>query len=310
MTRVLVTGAAGFIGTPTLPALRAAGHEVIGLARPGSTPAAAPHLRWVQADLNDPAAVRAAVAAAHPEACLHLAWDTTPGQYLTTANNLAHVRASLELLEALTAAGCRQFVGLGTSAEYAAPAEHPLLETSPLQPATLYAAAKIAVAQLAEQWCALHGLTFTWARLFLPYGPGDHAGRLIPGAIAALRAGRPFPATLGRQARDFIYAGDVGAALAALVTQRAAGCFNVCTGTPTPVADVLTALGKLFGRPDLIQLGARPQPAWDPPLLVGANARLVQLGWRPRVSLAAGLRLTAAGQSVSVPSISPAEVSA
>ncbi|HEY0715551.1 MAG TPA: NAD(P)-dependent oxidoreductase, partial [Polyangia bacterium] len=64
---------------------------------------------------------------------------------------------------------------------------------------------------------------------------------------------------------------------------------NICSGQPTAVRDVLRLIARTIGREDLLALGARPAPNWDPPFLCGDNARLRSYGWLPKFSLEAGI---------------------
>src|SRR5205085_2609309 len=106
-------------------------------------------------------------------------------------------------------AGGKRFVGAGTSAEYE-PTEGPCEEDrTRLRPATLYGKCKAACWLAAEAAAQHFGFTAAWGRIFLPYGPGDPPGRLIPSLLMALKEGRSIATTHGEQLRDFVYAPDV-----------------------------------------------------------------------------------------------------
>ena len=74
-----------------------------------------------------------------------------------------------------------------------------------------------------------------------------------------------------------------------MLEKEADGIFNVCSGRPVPVRQVVATIADLIGRPDLVQFGALPCRAWEPPMICGDNARLRRLGWQPRYSLEEGL---------------------
>jgi nucleoside-diphosphate-sugar epimerase len=74
-----------------------------------------------------------------------------------------------------------------------------------------------------------------------------------------------------------------------MLEKGADGIFNVCSGRPVPVRQVVATIADLIGRPDLVQFGALPCRAWEPPMICGDNARLRSLGWQPCYSLEEGL---------------------
>src|SRR5262245_19137150 len=114
---------------------------------------------------------------------------------------------------------------------------------------------------MAMQACALrYGFSAAWARVFLPYGPGDAPQRLLPSLLAAMAAGTPIDVTDGSQVRDFVHVTDIAELLARLLaTPQAKGAFNVGTGHGTTVRQVLERAADHFHAPELVRFGARPQ---------------------------------------------------
>src|SRR2546421_712262 len=174
--RILVTGAAGFIGSHVARALLRSGHEVIALVRP-TTPLErladiADRLTVVRASLEDEGLVEA-LRRVQPEGCIHLAWYAQPGKYLEAPENVACLSASLRLLETLAASKCRHVVMAGTCAEYDTELGY-LREDGPTAPRTIYAASKLALSLVAAARATQLGIGFAWARLLYLYGPeGD-----------------------------------------------------------------------------------------------------------------------------------------
>jgi nucleoside-diphosphate-sugar epimerase len=297
MKRVALTGAAGFIGSHVARVLLAAGCDVAVLVRPGNPLArlrdVADDLAVLPCDLADAAAVRAALAAWRPEACLHLAWYAEPGKYLTSPENVPALTASLTLLDELIRAGCGQVVMAGTCAEYDTDLGF-LREGGPTRPATTYAATKLSLNLIAGHVAAAAGINLAWARLFYLYGPFEDERRLVPALIRALAHGEPFPATGGEQVRDYLHVEDVAAALWALAERRVTGVVNVASGVPVTLRQVMETVGEVAGRPELIQFGALPYRDWEPRFICGDNRRLRDEGnWTPRYpTLRAGLSQT------------------
>ena len=121
--RVLVTGAAGFIGRSSLEPLRAAGYEVCAVLSPrpdelDRTGAVLPEIEVRHVDLTDPAAVDALLEAVKPTHLLHFAWIATPGLYWQSEENYRWLSASRHLLAAFGRCGGVRAVMAGTCAEY------------------------------------------------------------------------------------------------------------------------------------------------------------------------------------------------
>ena len=293
--RVLVTGAAGFVGAHVVRALLGGGHDVAALLQPGVSTARLHDLEGrlmrVSGTLEEARALRPALVDYRPEVCIHLAWYAEPGKYLDAPENVSALTGSLALLEELAAAGCAHVVAVGSCAEYAA-ASKPFTEESPVRPDTLYAAAKLSLALTGERLAARRGFGFAWARLFLLYGPGEDPRRAIPSLMRSLLRGEFYAASAGEQVRDYLHVEDVASALVTLATRGATGVFNVCSGIPVTMRAVMETVGRIAGREDLIRFGERPYRDWEPMYLCGENGRLKAQGWTPRWSLPEGLRNT------------------
>ena len=295
MKRVLVTGATGFVGRHCPAELRARGYEVHAVtSRDDVSEFEAEGVEWHRANLLEPGAARALVEGVRPTRLLHLAWYAEPGKFWTSAENFRWVAASLELFEAFAAAGGRRVVAAGTCAEYEWGGDKLCVEgETPLRPATLYGACKHSLRVMLEAFAAQVKMSAAWGRVFFLYGPREHPARLVSSVTRSLLRGEPARCTHGRQVRDFLHAEDVGRAFVALLDSEAEGAVNVASGEPVALRDVVTTLGELTGRPELVELGAVEAPAGEPPVLVADATRLRhETGWSPRRSLGAGLAET------------------
>jgi nucleoside-diphosphate-sugar epimerase len=292
--RVLVTGAAGFIGSHVVRELLDANCDVAIVVRPGNPllrlSDVADRLTVVACDLADAATLRATLAAWRPDACIHLAWYAEPGKYLTAPDNVPALMASLALLDELIHAGCGSVVMTGTCAEYDTDVGY-LREGGPTRPLTLYAASKLSLCLMAEQIASAAGIDLAWARLFYLYGPHEDERRLVPALIGALSRGEEFPATAGAQVRDYLHVEDVATALVALARRRVSGTVNVSSGVPVTMRQVMETIGEIAGGGELIRFGAVAYRDWDPPFICGDNRRLRETtDWQPRYpTLRAGL---------------------
>jgi nucleoside-diphosphate-sugar epimerase len=294
VTRVLVTGATGFIGRHTLEPLVRGGFAVHAVQREAD-PVPAPGVTPVRLDLHDSAAVDRYLAELRPTHLLHLAWYTEPGAYWTSAENVRWVVASLQLMRSFAAHGGRRAVMAGTCAEYDWSGGVCVEGSTPLVPGTLYGVCKRAVGSVLEAYAPLVNLSAAWGRVFFLYGPHEKPGRLVSGVAAGLLAGRPVPCTEGTQRRDFMHVADAATAFVALLSSAVEGAVNIGSGEAVSVRRLVEDLARLAGRSDLPRLGALPTRPDDPPLVVADVTRLRdEVGWRPRFSLAEGLADTLA----------------
>ena len=292
-TRVLVTGAAGFIGANLMAALVAAGAEVDALVRPGRpVPGAA--LR--QADLRDADAVARAVAAARPEVVLHLAAGA--GHAQDAAGRAAMVADTLlgtaNLLEALRRTEPRRLVHVGGGLEYGH-SERPLRETDPLHPVTFRGAVKGAATLLAAELGKETGVEVVVLRPFAVYGPWERLPRFVPTVMTAALRGEPIRVTDGAAGRDYVYVGDVVEACLAAATEPAAAgeIANVGSGRLTTNRELVERLAAVSGLELDVRVGGHEPRPWDTGPWVADVARAEEvLAWRPATGLDTGLALT------------------
>jgi nucleoside-diphosphate-sugar epimerase len=293
--RVLLTGGSGFIGARAIAPLLATGHEVHALGRHAGQ---ADGVVWHEADLLDERATAQAVAEIAAERLLHLAWFTEHGRFWTAGENLDWVAASVRLLRAFVAAGGQRAVLAGTCAEYDwAHVGEPCRELDgahgpamPQRPATLYGTCKHATRLVAEAFAREAGLSLAWGRVFLLYGPGEDARRLVPDVARKLLAGLEAPASDGAQVRDFMHVDDVAGAFAALLDSAVEGPVNIASGERVSIAEVLALIARAAGRPELLRLGALPRRSGDPDVLVADVARLRdEVCFAPAIALERGI---------------------
>jgi nucleoside-diphosphate-sugar epimerase len=286
--RVLVTGASGFLGAHCLAALAARGwSDVHAVSRSAGC---ARGVTWHACDLFDAGALASLVQSLRPSHTLHLAWTATPGKYWTSPDNELWAAASMRLLEELARAGARRLVCAGSCAEYSWKYGLCSEKTTPLAPNSPYGKSKHALQMLLSSTGSSLGVSTAWGRVFFPYGPYEHRDRLTSYVIRSLLAGERALCTTGDHRRDFLYAGDVADAFVTLLESDLDGPINIGSGEAIAVKTVVAAIGKCIGRPELIQLGARPLLADEPDLLVADVQRLRdQLGWSPHTTLAQGI---------------------
>jgi nucleoside-diphosphate-sugar epimerase len=286
--RFLVTGASGFIGRSVLDLLAGRGFEVHAVSRK-PPPEARANVTWHRADVLTGDMTGIIEAAACP-VCLHLAWEATPGRYVTAMENYDWQSATVRFAGAFFRAGGSAFVMAGSCAEYALPAEICDEFSTPSNTDTPYAACKTETARLLTALAHEAGARFADGRIFFVYGPGEPREKLVANICRGLASGEPIPLSAGEDVLDYISISDVAQALVAIASSNVAGPVNIATGHPVAVRDIANRLGALAGRPDLLRFGQIPSPQ-RPRRIVGATGRLNrEAGFVPRLELDAGLR--------------------
>jgi UDP-glucose 4-epimerase len=307
--RVLVTGGAGFIGSHVADRLLAEGHRVAVLddlsnGRRENVPAGA---AFHELDIRSPEAA-ALVRTGGFDVVVHLAaqMDVRKSVADPVFDAGVNIVGTLNLLEALRASGritSTRFIFSSTGgAIYGDAVELPAVEDARKEPDSPYAIAKHSVEQYLSFYARIHGLPAASLRFANVYGPRqDPHGEAGVVAIFCGRVQTGAPLTVygdGNQTRDYVYVGDVAAAVSAaagLTLKRSAGmdarAFNIGTGVETSVLDLASTLMRSAGRTAPIEFApARAGEVMRSVLSIDKAA--AELGWRPTVSLAQGLAET------------------
>ncbi|WP_255989118.1 NAD-dependent epimerase/dehydratase family protein [Chitinolyticbacter albus] len=285
--KVLLTGATGFLGRYVLRSLRESNIEtvVIGRRQP-SDMASGDFIELDLLDAKDGLDVVKATSATH---LVHLAWYTEHGKFWTSPQNLRWVEATMNLVEAFYDGGGRHALLIGSCAEYDWSEGYCKEDRSLLEPATLYGISKDATRRLAMLAARQRQLPCAWARVFNPYGMGDARQRLIPLLIDVFNGKRPPLGVNAKIYRDFIHASDVAEGLLTLLRAHASGSYNVCSGEPVAIGDIVQKLAKAMDAdPEMVLALNAPNPDSDP-IVFGDNHKLRALGWVPRLTLSQGL---------------------
>ena len=293
-SRVLVTGASGFIGFHCLASLRARGFDVHAVARDPVELAPA-GVRWHAANLLETAQIAKLMDTVQPTHLLHLAWFVVPGRLITAAENFDWVMSSLQLLQRFADLGGGRALMCGSAYEYDWRYGYCSEELTPRGPTTVYGACKSALYEMASAMSEQRQLALAWARPFFLYGPREHPDRLVASVARKLLRDEPAPTSHGRQIRDYLHVQDVADALVAILTSDMVGPVNIGSGVPVTIGEVVQTVGRLIGREDLVQLGALAARANDAPMVVADPTRLrSELGWQPQFGLSDGLADTIA----------------
>jgi UDP-glucose 4-epimerase len=285
--RVLVTGAAGFIGSALCRALVWSGYEVHGTSR---APREGAEVRWWQVDLSEPDAIRQVMRKVRPSVVFHLASHVSGDRALSTVLSTArdNLVATVNLLTAASEADGPRVVMAGSMEEVDP-------EDPTAAPGSPYAAAKTAARTYARLFHALYGLPVVYLRVFMVYGPGQRdITKLIPYVTTTLLRGEQPLLTSGTREIDWVYVDDVVAAFiaAARVPGVVGEIVDVGSGQLITIRSLVDRLTHLVGAqvdPLFGALGDRPREVCRV-ADVGRTETLI--GWQPRTQLDTGLRRT------------------
>jgi nucleoside-diphosphate-sugar epimerase len=297
----VVTGAGGFIGSHLCEALLAAGRPVRGVdsLTPHydrelkelnlAGPSAHAGFSFHELDLCDPS-LRELIAEART--VFHLAARPGVRDSWVDFDDYVHsnVRGTKALLDACVGRDLR-VVFASSSSVYGNAAQLPVTEEARTVPISPYGATKVMTEVLASAYNRAHGLETVGLRCFTVYGPRQRPDMSLARFVEASVQGRPLPIYGdGRQLRDFTYVGDVvAAALAAAECGRSGAIYNVASGDPRPLLDVLEELRQALGGKLALE---HEDPKLGDVRDTWASIELArrELGFAPATSLAEGLR--------------------
>ncbi len=275
MGRILVTGAAGFIGSHTVDGLLAAGHEVIGMdnfrtGRPANLENARRSSRFtlLESDVTGPGALAEIVAAGKPGAIIHLAALVSVQESMENPdlNYALNIQATHLVAEAARRHRVPRVVFASSASVYGDTVTLPLRETTPARPISPYGSAKLASEAILRGHGAAFGFVVRCHRYFNVFGPRQDPASPYSGVISIFdrryREGKPVSIYGdGTQTRDFISVHDVAAAniLAATRSGLASGVANICTGRATSLLDLLRVFRRHYPHvPPPVHAAARP----------------------------------------------------
>jgi len=300
--RIVVSGAAGFIGSHFCDRLLAEGHTVVGLdnyltgaAQNLAHLVGEPRFSLIEQDITEPFSIAGAV-----DAVVNMASPASPKDYLdhpieTLAVGSAGTRHMLDLAREKRA----RFLLTSTSECYGDPEVHPQVESywghvNPVGPRSCYDESKRFAEALTMAYHRKHGVATNIARIFNTYGPRMKLddGRVVPAFLSQALAGAPITVFgSGSQTRSFCYVSDMVDGLCRLMLSEERYPVNLGNPREMTIREFAESIRRLTASQSPIEF--QPLPEDDPrqrcPDITKARAAL---GWEPRVTLEEGLRLT------------------
>ena len=290
MSRVLVTGGAGFIGSHVVDKLIDAGHEPrIFDLRPS------PHHPDGTVDTRLGSVCDLATLTAAMKDCdvvMHLAAAADVGEVAKTPveSEELNARGTLAVLQAARDAGVERVIYASTIWVYSdVPADAVDEDTDLRPPAHLYTATKLAGELYCRSYAELYGLQYTILRFGIPYGPRARPAAVVPAFVGKALAGEPLTiAGQGEQSRRFVYVEDLAEGVVSALAPTAVNrVYNLVGDTDVSIRQIAEVVRELVGDVEIVHTEGR-KGDFAGAEVCGARAA-DELGWRPRTEFADGV---------------------
>jgi len=302
--KILVTGAAGYIGSVVTELLIEQGHRIVAMDNlaHGHRAAVHPDAKFAPIDLLDAESLKRLVAEEEVEAVVHLAAEAlidesirNPGRFFR-----ANTTGGINLLDAMSASGVKRIVFSSTAAVYGQPKEVPIIEDAPKDPVNSYGESKLAFERIMAWYRVAFGLNHISLRYFNASGATERFGEfhvpethLIPivfeaalGEREAMRLfGSDYDTRDGSCVRDYVHVVDIARAHILALEQIdtiGARAYNLGNGSGYTNKEVIATVEQVTGRKvNVIPADRRPG---DPAVLIASSDRIRrELGWQPQI---------------------------
>jgi UDP-glucose 4-epimerase len=300
-SRILITGASGFLASHLLDVLQHIGCHLIAVYHPSEAPRIDVNADWLAGDLTGSGVIENIIREHQPDIVVHLAARLSAERSWAFADESRaanfDVTHRLMLAVGMHSPRTRRVLLIGSSEEYGNTTTLPVRETCPVNPVSPYSGAKAAASMFATLYAQLFELPVVVLRPFILYGPRQSPSMMIPQLIAHAVQGRDFAMTQGEQTRDFVYVEDaVDAMVRAMVVENIHGeIFNICSGTEMSIRSMAERVMQIMQPTMELQPGVLPYRKNEVWRLFGSNEKAQRmLGWKPVTDIDSGLRKTIA----------------
>jgi len=306
ISRIFITGCAGFIGSHLAEALLRQGRQIIGLdnfdpyyprllkERNLAAIKKIAEFPFFEGDIRDNQLLAQILAKHKPDAVVHIAAlagvrpsVAAPDRYMDV-----NVTGTARLLEAVRRANIKRLIFASSSSVYGGANTLPFSEDQPIaSPLSPYAASKIAGEALCHTYHHLYKMPTIILRFFTVYGPRQRPDLAIRKFTECILAGQPIPLFGdGTSSRDYTYIDDVvRGIIAALDSHLAWAIINLGSHQPVTLNQLVETLQQLLGKPAPIEY-LPPQQGDMPHTYADIRRARELLGWKPQISLEEGLQ--------------------
>jgi len=288
--KILIIGGTGFVGSALTRKLSIENsNELFVLHRSNSDlfrlESVKNKINLIEGDILNPQSYQDKLAKIKPNVVYHLAWYVEPGKYLESLENLYYLKSSIDFIKFIFELGVKKIIVTGTCFEYDTSYGY-LSELTPEKPEHLYSACKLALKKVAEQLSKIYEIPLIWARIFYLYGPYEYPNRLIPYVINSLLNNKKVELrSHGLQIRDYLHVDDAAQGLICLLKEEKTSVYNIGSGNPVRVRDLVNQIGEILNKKDLISFASDTTPLNEPKFICADNTKLKKLGFKERYTI-------------------------
>ena len=294
MKKVIVTGANGFIGSSLIKRLVEENVQVVAIDisfKVSSLPESK-FINKIEMSLDDEALMLANIPIDRYDVFYHFAWRGVNGvDKADPVVQLENAQMAVRCVAVAQKVGCKKFLCAGTVAEQAIISLSHLDKTNG---GMIYGVSKYCTHLMLETYCKSIGMPFVWMQFSNIYGPNNKTGNLISYTLGQLTTGHEATFGPAQQPYDFIFVDDLLEAIYRIgENDNKKNCYYIGSGAPRQLKDFLMEVGKVYGREDLIKIGARPDDGIVYTLDMFDNSALVDdIGWYVSKSFTEGIKYT------------------
>lgn len=243
--RILLTGAAGFIGRSILEKMIRRNYDILVLEKSEKPKYITSNIKWYVVDLCNPKSYIDIVTYFYPEVVIHLAWEGIPD--FSSGKSFVNLYNSIKFIDVIAdRTTCSKFIGAGSCFEYGKK-EGACIEHEPCNILNYFSWAKHGVRQYLELRFGEAGKCWNWLRIFYVYGPRQRSGSLIPTLLDHFRKKDIPKINNPYNANDFVFIDDVASSFINVICSDVkSGIYNISSGFPVSVYDVCRTVEKLL----------------------------------------------------------------
>lgn len=275
--KILLTGATGFLGSHFVESLYSSGFELLLTRRKSSVldkcTTFAENVNWIYTDVDN--WIDNAIEF-KPDILIHAAWNGVENNKRDDWEvQLSNIDFLYKLMKIAKGANVKKVISLGSQAEYGQFNEK-VTEDYKLNPIGSYALVKLACLEYLKSFCKDNSIEWYWLRVFSVIGKNDNPNWLIPTVIDKLKKDEAIDLTLGDQCYDYMYVNDFCDKLLKVIysTKNKSGVYNVCTGIPTKINELLVIIAKKLNKPlSLLKFGTLSYRPNQTMLMIGDSAK-------------------------------------
>lgn len=286
MSKVLLTGATGFIGIHTLNCLIEKGYDVYII---GKSKIDIQRCTWHHCDLHNLNHVYELMEHIEPDYLIHLSWDVNPRTYVNSINNYDWVISSFNLIKAFYNFGGKRALLAGSCFEYQLNHNNLVEYGSPLSFSTPYSSCKNSLQIMVNSFSETVGLSIAWARIFFLYGPWEKEFRLVPNIVTSLLQDKKAICRSGNLVRDYLYVKDVADSLVSILESKVEGIINVGSGKGNSIKNIVEIIAKRLNKSHLLEINDTHNTNETTSIVANVQRLRDEVNWQPSYSLDVGI---------------------